>query len=80
MAQAMIDFGEAMMALLFHFVQKTLKPCDHNSDVSLFTIPCTVTQVLYLFDCTNALLTTESYDLMVLLLWVRMKPSHLTMA
>lgn len=54
MTQAMIDFREAIMAVLLHFVQKTLKSCDYNSDASLLlTIACTVTQVLYLFGCTN---------------------------
>lgn len=74
MAQAMIDFSEASLALFFHCMQKTLKPCDHSSDVSLLTLPCTVTQVLYLFDCTNVLLTAEFHDLMVLLSWVQMNP------
>lgn len=67
MAQAMINVSETSLVLFFHCVQKTLKPCDHSSDVSLLTLPCTVTRVLYLFDCTNVLLTAESYDLMVLL-------------
>lgn len=77
----MINFSEAIIAVLLHFVQKTMKPCHYNSDVSLWlTIPCTVTQVLYLFGCTNVLLTTESHNLMVLFSLVQMKPSQLTMA
>lgn len=48
--QAVFDFGETVVALLFHFLQKSLQPCDYNSNVSLLgTTPCTVPQVLYLF-------------------------------
>lgn len=57
----MTDFSEAILAFLFHFVQKTVNPCHYNSDnYLLLTIPWTVTQVLYLFGCTHVLLTTVS--------------------
>ncbi|ELK02282.1 hypothetical protein PAL_GLEAN10007330 [Pteropus alecto] len=81
-AQEVTDFAEAIVTLLFRFVQRTWKPCDSSSD-GFFIVNnalYTVTQVLYLFGGTDVLPATESYDLMVLLSLVRMKLSQLTVA
>lgn len=49
-AQEVTDFTEAIVTLLFRFVQRTWKPCDSSSD-GFFIVNnalYTVTQVLYL--------------------------------
>lgn len=49
-AQEVTDFAEAIVTLLFRFVQRTWKPCDSSSD-GFFIVNnalYTVTQVLYL--------------------------------